>query len=138
MSGMTEWKNGEPLLTNGLRSFENTLVTSSPALGAAEPLARIDPFGEGCLSGASSRAILIRDRGGGTRRDAHGQKWFWFILPKQKGLVVPGRNPALINQTQKKLDSRDQADTIFSCHHPNIGLQNRSFFQKRSETNIVE
>ncbi len=36
------------------------------ALGAAELEYRIDPFGEGCLSGASSRAILIRYGGGGT------------------------------------------------------------------------
>ena len=36
------------------------------ALGAAEPEYRIRLFGEGCLSGASSRAILIRDGGGGT------------------------------------------------------------------------
>ena len=27
--------------------------------------------------------------------DAHGRKWFWALLPKQKYLVVPGRNPAL-------------------------------------------
>ena len=45
-------------------------------------------------SKASSRAILIRCGGGGTRRAAHGQKWFWVLLPKQKDLVMQGRNPA--------------------------------------------
>ncbi len=27
-------------------------------------------------------------------RAAHGRKWFWSLLPKQKGLVARGRNPA--------------------------------------------
>ncbi len=73
------------------------------ALGAAEFLSRLDPFGEDCLSpstrlridSASFRAILIRDGGGGTRRAAHRQKWFWALLPKQKCLVARGRNPAI-------------------------------------------
>ena len=64
------------------------------ALGAAGPLPRIRLFGEGCLSGASSRAIMIRGSGPGTRRAAHGRKWFWALLPKQKCLVARGRNPA--------------------------------------------
>ncbi len=38
---------------------------------------------------------LIRYGGGGTRRAAHRRKWFWSLLPKQKGLVARGRNPAL-------------------------------------------
>jgi hypothetical protein len=40
-----------------------------------------------------SRGILeslLLSRLGGT---AHRQKWFWFLLPKQKGLVVRGRHP---------------------------------------------
>ena len=41
-------------------------VTSLSPSCAAEPESRLDPFGEGCLSAASSRAILIRDGGGGT------------------------------------------------------------------------
>ncbi len=30
------------------------------------------------------------------RRAAHGRKWFWVLLPKQKDLVARGRNPAKI------------------------------------------
>jgi len=36
---------------------------------------------------------LIRGEGGGTRRAAHGQKWFWALLPKQKCLVGGGETP---------------------------------------------
>ena len=43
----------------GLVSLDHQFSNFSPALGAAELPARIDFFGEGCLSGASSRAILI-------------------------------------------------------------------------------
>ena len=60
--------------------------------------------GEDCLSkevalhlGASFRAILIRGGGPGTSRAAHRQEWFWVLLPKQKGLVARGRNPAEMN-----------------------------------------
>ena len=66
----------------------------SYALGAAGLLPRIDPFGEHCLSRASCAAILIRGGRSGTRRAAHGQTWFWALLPKQKDLVAWGRNPA--------------------------------------------
>jgi len=59
-------------------------------------------FGEHCLSGevaldlgTSCAAIMIRGGGPGTRRNAHGQKWFWALLPKQKCLVARGQNPAL-------------------------------------------
>ncbi len=34
-----------------------------------------------------------RDRGTGTRRATPGRQWFWVLLPKQKNLVVWGRNP---------------------------------------------
>ncbi len=43
----------------GLDQSKRKLFTSAPALGAAELEPRIDPFGEGCLSGASSLAILF-------------------------------------------------------------------------------
>jgi len=57
---------------------------------------------------------LIRGGGPGTPENlllskvggvAHRQKWFWFLLPKQKGLVAWGRNPTLIfpNHTRKNL-----------------------------------
>ena len=46
---------------------------------------------------------LIRDGGGGIRRTAHGRKWFWFLLPKQKGLVARGRNPAYNNSWKKSI-----------------------------------
>ncbi len=39
---------------------------------------------------------LIRYGGGGTRRAAHGRKWFWFLLPKQKGLVCRGETLHII------------------------------------------
>ena len=35
-----------------------------------------------------------RDWGKGTLRATPGRQWFWVLLPKQKELVVRGRNPA--------------------------------------------
>ncbi len=55
---------------------------------------------------------LIRGGGGGTLESlllsklggaAHGRKWFWFLLPKQKGLVARGRNPAYNNSWKKSI-----------------------------------
>ena len=65
-----------------------------PPSDAAEPGYRIRIFGEQCLSGASCAAILFGAGVEFTRRVAHGRKWFWVILPKQKNLVARGRNPA--------------------------------------------
>ena len=39
------------------------------------------------------------ERVGGT---AHGQKWFWFLLPKQKGLVARGETPHKFFSTTPK------------------------------------
>ena len=63
---------------------------------------------------------LIRGVGGGTRkrmgsfftilwRATDGRKWFWFLLPKQKGLVAWGRNPTLIffNHAQENFLATD-------------------------------
>jgi hypothetical protein len=55
---------------------------------------------------------LIRGGGGGTLESlllsklggaAHGRKWFWFLLPKQKVLVTRGRNPAYKNYWKKSI-----------------------------------
>jgi len=79
-------------------------VTSLSPSCAAEPESRIEPFGEGCLSAASSRAILIRDGGGGTPESlllsrvvgaACGRTWFWALLPKHKCLVARGAKPRI-------------------------------------------
>ena len=47
-------------------------------------------FRRGLFERSEFLSHLIRDGGGGTRRAAHGQKWFWFLLPKQKELVCRG------------------------------------------------
>jgi hypothetical protein len=56
-----------PYLNNGLD------ILVSPALGAAELEHRIDFFGEGCLSGASFRAILF-----GVEAEGPGREWGVF------------------------------------------------------------
>ena len=62
--------------------------------GVAAPQSRNLCGGEDCLSEASSAALTRRDWGKGTRRATPGRQWFWVLLPKQKDLVVRGRNPA--------------------------------------------
>ena len=64
------------------------VLGSSPPSGAAEPRYRIRLFGEHCLSGASCAAIQFGAGAEFTRRAAHGRKWFWILLPKQKDLRV--------------------------------------------------
>jgi len=59
---------------------------------------------------------LIRGGGSGTRRDAHGQKWFWFLLPKQKGLVGGGETPLLKIQfclKEEKAEIKQHEGRIF-------------------------
>ncbi len=77
--------------------FSSLFTYGSLAFGCGGAGAPNRLFGEGCLSGASSRAIFILGRGGGTQRAARGRTWFWALLPKQKCLVAPGRNPASNN-----------------------------------------
>jgi hypothetical protein len=51
------------------------------------------------------------------RGTAHGQKWFWFLLPKQKGLVARGRNPSIINslgQDQQKQEMGREGENLDS------------------------
>ena len=45
------------------------------------------------MSGASFRAIKFGAGAEFTRRDAHGRKWFWVLLPKQNDLVGGGETP---------------------------------------------
>ena len=52
--------------------------------------------GRGLSERSEFRSPNLRDRGKGTRRATPGCPWFWVLLPKQKDLVVRGRNPASI------------------------------------------
>jgi len=72
----------------------NLFFECLPAFGRGGAGYRIRLFGEQCLSGASCAAILFGAGVEFTRRVAHGRKWFWVLLPKQKNLVARGRNPA--------------------------------------------
>ena len=51
-------------------------------------------WGRGLFERSEFRSPNNRDRGKGTRRATPGRPWFWVLLPKQKDLVVRGRNPA--------------------------------------------
>ena len=51
-------------------------------------------WGRGLSERSEFRSPHLRDRGKGTRRATPGRPWFWVLLPKQKDLVVRGRNPA--------------------------------------------
>ena len=50
--------------------------------------------GRGLFERSEFRSPHSRDWGKGTRRATPGRQWFWVLLPKQKDLVVRGRNPA--------------------------------------------
>ena len=50
--------------------------------------------GEDCLSKASSAALEIGTGAKAPPWATPGRQWFWVLLPKQKDLVVRGRNPA--------------------------------------------
>ena len=51
-------------------------------------------WGRGLSERSEFRSPSKRDWGKGTRRATPGREWFWVLLPKQKDLVVRGRNPA--------------------------------------------
>ena len=51
-------------------------------------------WGRGLSEQSEFRSPHNRDWGKGTRRATPGCEWFWVLLPKQKDLVVRGRNPA--------------------------------------------
>ena len=50
--------------------------------------------GEDCLSAASSAAHATGTGAKAPLGATPGRQWFWGLLPKQKDLVVRGRNPA--------------------------------------------
>ena len=52
-------------------------------------------LGRGLSERNEFRSPKNRDWGKGTRRATPGRQWFWVLLPKQKDLVVRGRNPGL-------------------------------------------
>ena len=62
--------------------------------GVAAPQSRNLVGGRGLSERSEFRSPNLRDRGKGTRRATPGRPWFWVLLPKQKDLVVRGRNPA--------------------------------------------
>ena len=51
-------------------------------------------WGRGLSERSEFRSPSKRDWGKGTRKATPGREWFWVLLPKQKDLVVRGRNPA--------------------------------------------
>ena len=69
------------------------MSVSSPS-SAAEPQPRIDPFGEGCLSGASSLAILFGAEAEGPPRGRARAKMVLGPFAETKGTRLQGRNPA--------------------------------------------
>ena len=69
--------------------------------------------GEDCLSEASSAAQTFRDCGKGTRRATPGRPWFWVLLPKQKDLVVWGRNPTLF--PPRRAGPKPRKHSLLSC-----------------------
>ena len=58
------------------------------------PVPQILVWERGLSERSEFRSPRNRDRGTGTRRATPGREWFWVLLPKQKDLVVRGRNPA--------------------------------------------
>ena len=92
-----------PGLDPGSSVFGLCLFPSSPRHPMAPPQGAC---GRGCAPVPNSmwrrglfersefRSPNNRDRGKGTRRATPGRPWFWVLLPKQKDLVVRGRNPA--------------------------------------------
>ncbi len=101
---MTTRKIDGPRLTKcTVIIFEQWKVQSALGVGHGWAATPNRPLGGHWLSkevalhlGASCPAIMIRSSGPGTRRDAHRQKWFWVLLPKQKGLVCRGETLHLI------------------------------------------
>ena len=51
-------------------------------------------WGRGLSERSEFRSPNLRHWGKGPRRATPGRPWFWVLLPKQKDLVVRGRNPA--------------------------------------------
>jgi len=66
------------------------------ALGAAEAEGPESASRRGLFERSEFPRHLIRAGGRGTRRVAHGRKWFWVLLPKQKDLVCRGETLHLI------------------------------------------
>jgi len=90
MSGMTAWEIDEPPWINRPRSFEKKVVHFDSCVGRGGAGVPNRLFWRGLFERSEFLSHLIRDGGGGTRRTAHGQKWFWFLLPKQKEFVCRG------------------------------------------------
>ena len=67
------------------------------------PVPQILCGGEDCLSEASSAAQATGTGAKAPPGATPGRQWFWVLLPKQKDLVVRGRNP---HEKDKTLASR--------------------------------
>ena len=58
------------------------------------PVPKNSIWGRGLSERSEFRSPSNRGRSKGTRRATPGREWFWVLLPKQKDLVVRGRNSA--------------------------------------------
>ena len=93
------WRHRSPfsVIPDPDRGSSVLSLSLSPApSGVAAPQSRIRCGGRGLFERSEFRSPNKRDWGKGTRRATPGREWFWVLLPKQKDLVVWGRNPAFV------------------------------------------
>ena len=90
-AGRLEYVNEPHAFGCGARFVEEPLLTRLGRGGAAAPNR---PLRRALFERSELRSHVIWCGSEGTRRAAHGREWFSALLPKQKGLVARGRNPA--------------------------------------------
>ena len=103
-----------------LASLSSSVPNAPCDLYAAEHRRRKakGPQGRGTDAARRQRAMdrpsadpaLLREAQG-TRRAAYWSEWFWVLLPKQKYLVVRGRNPAFKQIAEGTLHYRQLSQT---------------------------
>ncbi len=105
------------------------VVVLAPA-GGAVPRSRPFSWRRGLSERSEFRSPHTRDRGTGTPLGATpGREWFWVLLPKQKDLVVRGRNPAILlpsscgadTPQEKRKEGRAPRPAPTHRHHEPVG-----------------
>ncbi len=114
--------------TNKLQLFEKNVVHFVSCVGRGGASVPNRRLGEGCLSGkvalylgASSLAILFGAEAEGPGGPRTGKTWFWFLLPKQKGLVCRGETLHKNNLFTFHLEVWVEEGTMRSCSYKRRG-----------------
>ncbi len=109
-------------------SLSFAVVLAPP--GGAVPRSRPFSWRRGLSERSEFRSPHTRDRGTGTPLGATpGRHWFWVLLPKQKDLVVRGRNPAILlpsscgaeTPQEKRKEGRAPRPAPTHRHHEPVG-----------------